>query len=262
VVCDRAVEVDVAAGDEGPGGGWIVGRGVFRPLDRERPVRHAGHAMDTEERDATPRQCAKARNDVGGAKEAKTVPVCGQVVPKRGDAARRDEPRSGRRPGGPDGSKDGVGVAGEDLDRPIAVALPGEDRRDIGGVRRIPRRPEARHRHDRDRAEDRGWQRARWERRAGARRAGPWRDRGLDDRGCQRRVAVRTRPERPGQQHDPRDSRDGDKDKERRPRPESHRCSVAGQGDAPPGRAGGVEGVIQSPSSSSIRPCQPRLSRK
>ncbi len=160
---DAAVEHDVAAGEQGPGGGRIVGvgGGRGRQLRGQRPVGEVLDAIDPEQGLAIPGQRPDLRPDGVGPQERKPLAVLGEVGGKgrlvgEGDDVRRVGVGKVER------GEDGRSLALDQRERVEAGARPGQDRGNVLRGDRGQRRAEVRDGDDRH-VRDLGW----WGRRGG-----------------------------------------------------------------------------------------------
>ena len=148
-----AVEHDVAAGEQRPGRRRVVGGagGGGRQSRGQRPGGEILDPVDPEQRRVAPVERADLGPDRVGAQEGEPLAVLREVRRERRLAGGQDQPRAVGRPGDAEGRQDRIGLAGDELDRLVAVAGPGQRRLDLGQVRRGRRRPEVRDRDDRGR---------------------------------------------------------------------------------------------------------------
>ena len=157
-----SVEHDVAAGEQRPGRRRVVGGagGGGRQPRGQRPGGQVLDPVDPEQRRVAPVERADLGPDRVGAQEREPLAVLGEVRRERRLAGGQDQPRAVGRPGDTEGRQDRVGLAGDELDRRVAAAGPGQRRLDLGQVRRGRRGPEVRDRHDGDVGERGGRRRA------------------------------------------------------------------------------------------------------
>ena len=160
---DAAVEQDVAAGEQGPGGRRVegVGRGRGGEAGGQRPRAEVLDPVDAEQRRVAPGERPDLRPDRVGAQEGESLAVLGEVLGQGRGVGGEDQALGVGRALDVERGQDGVGLALDQLQRRVAGAGAGQDGLELLRAGRGRDGAEVRDRDDRD-VGDLGGRRRAW----------------------------------------------------------------------------------------------------